>query len=562
MATITSLFESTTSNASVTTRAHDVLSGTQLCRDRFGYRQPSIFNTLTCALCFTYVFRTYDVKLDFRTYGLVTGNNTAYPEGTRLDTDINNSVSVKKVCGLLQDSSECWKWLECCKQARACCQRQIRGEINSSAVDACPGTWDGYACWPQTSVGQQPSIYCPAFVPLARTDRQAYKTCTVNATWFVNPKSNKEWTDYSDCFTKDHYYRLYHAILGCDVITVILLIPACIIFLYYRPLRQQHRIRLHLCLMASSFLTTVCSLLWEHLLLREILYTEKLGHEIEFSKSIACRLLLLLTRYAEQATFMWMFTEGFHLHRLLVCAFSVPKTLFPYYIFGFGFPLLPVSMYAIFRTNSPTLNQECWIEPAVGYDWIIAAPSLIALCANIIFLIRIVYIMVRQLEPHPNEPCSFRRAVKAVVVLMPLFGVQFLVFIYRPDVTDNLTEVYELLGKIFTYLQGSFIAIVFCFCNKEVQGYLKTSFMRTFRSNGRQENQWRSLTISSHIPPEPSRTRMWNGSSDSQRMIPLQEVDHTCPSDTDDRKTEDSVKNGGTNAVSETMEEEFLLYQK
>lgn len=86
--------------------------------------------------------------------------------------------------------------------------------------------------------------------------------------------------------------------------------------------------------------------------------------------------------------------------------------------------------------------------------------------------------------------------------------------------------------------------------------------MRPFRSNGRQENQWRSLTTSSHVAQEPSRSRMWNGSGDSQHMIPLQAVDHACHSDTDDRKTEGLVKNGGTNADSEIMEEDFLLYKK
>lgn len=44
-------------------------------------------------------------------------------------------------------------------------------------------------------------------------------------------------------------------------------------------------------------------------------------------------------------------------------------------------------------------------------------------------------------------------------------------------------------------------------------------------------------------------------------MIPLQAVDHACHSDTDDRKTEGLVKNGGTNADSEIMEEDFLLYK-
>ncbi len=27
----------------------------------------------------------------------------------------------------------------------------------------------------------------------------AYKTCTINGTWFFNEKVNSTWTDYTDC---------------------------------------------------------------------------------------------------------------------------------------------------------------------------------------------------------------------------------------------------------------------------------------------------------------------------------------------------------------------------
>ncbi|CAG5116911.1 unnamed protein product, partial [Candidula unifasciata] len=387
----------------------------------------------------------------------------------------------------------------------------------------------------------------------------AYKTCTLNATWYMNSRSNKEWTDYTDCFSKEHFYRLHTAVIACSAVTIAFLLPACVIFLYYRPLRQQHRIRLHLCLMASSFLTSVCSLLWEILVFKQSLESSKRIHDKAFN-SIGCRLLILFIRYAEQASFMWMFMEGFHLHRLLVRAFSVPKTLFPYYIFGFGFPVLPVGLYAIIRGIHENLNKNCWIERAEGYEWILAVPSLVVLAANVIFLLRIVYIMVRQLEPHPNEPSNFRRAVKAVVVLVPVFGIQFLFFIYRPEVTSEFHQVYELLSKIFSGLQGSFVAVVFCYFSKEVQGYLKSSCCR---KNGRHNNQWRSLTLTTNVPiAEPNRTGLANGSGDSHHMIPLQSTDHKYRAAIDEKQTENLMKKKDTNEISESMEGEFLLYQK
>ncbi|KAL8562723.1 hypothetical protein ACOMHN_022599 [Nucella lapillus] len=53
------------------------------------------------------------------------------------------------------------------------------------------------------------------------------------------------------------------------------------------------------------------------------------------TKEVGCRLLHALTRYAWTTNFMWMFLEGFHLYRLMVHAFAVPRSLLGFYIGGF-----------------------------------------------------------------------------------------------------------------------------------------------------------------------------------------------------------------------------------
>ncbi|CAG5127572.1 unnamed protein product, partial [Candidula unifasciata] len=249
------------------------------------------------------------------------------------------------------------------------------------------------------------------------------------------------------------FQRVHKVSIACNIITMFLLIPACIIFLYYRPLRQQHRIRLHICLMISSFITSASMLIWDVIIFKDIMETEDRLETAANKNSVGCRLLHALTRYAEVAAFMWMFIEGFHLHRLLVHAFTVPKALIHYYIFGFGFPIIPLTIYSIIRSTYSQFNQRCWIKSADAYEWILRAPSLSALVANVFFLLRIVFIMVRQLEPHPNEPSNFRRAVKAVVVLVPLFGLQFFLFVYQPEDGSVFTETLELLRKMCSSLQ-------------------------------------------------------------------------------------------------------------
>ena len=64
---------------------------------------------------------------------------------------------------------------------------------------------------------------------------------------------------------------------------------------------------------------------------------------------------------------------------------------------------------------------------------------------------------------------DFRKAVKATVVLLPLFGLHFFITIYRPSWTDcKWVEIYMHFNYLLDGLQGVFVATVFCFCNGEV----------------------------------------------------------------------------------------------
>ncbi|XP_005113225.2 calcitonin gene-related peptide type 1 receptor-like [Aplysia californica] len=102
-----------------------------------------------------------------------------------------------------------------------------------------------------------------------------YKTCTENGTWYLSPDSGHEWTDYTQCSNIQEYKELHHAIVASNSITVLLALPACIIFLYFRQLRQQQRIRLHVSLLVSAVLVSMCKLIWELTLTRDRLDTQR-----------------------------------------------------------------------------------------------------------------------------------------------------------------------------------------------------------------------------------------------------------------------------------------------
>jgi len=58
---------------------------------------------------------------------------------------------------------------------------------------------------------------------------------------------------------------------------------------------------------------------------------------------------------------------------------------------------------------------------------------------------------------------------RATTLLIPLFGVQFLVTLARPN-TDNcdLEQVYYYVFYTMDGLQGTLVALLFCYLNKEV----------------------------------------------------------------------------------------------
>jgi hypothetical protein len=63
-----------------------------------------------------------------------------------------------------------------------------------------------------------------------------------------------------------------------------------------------------------------------------------------------------------------------------------------------------------------------------------------------------------------------RKAVKATLVLVPLFGLHFGITIYRPqsDTICQWQQIYAYLNILLDGLQGAAVAFIFCYINGEV----------------------------------------------------------------------------------------------
>ena len=66
--------------------------------------------------------------------------------------------------------------------------------------------------------------------------------------------------------------------------------------------------------------------------------------------------------------------------------------------------------------------------------------------------------------------CFCRRMTRATILLIPLFGVQFLVTLVRPQTDDcDLEQVYYYIFYTMDGLQGTSVALLYCYFNKEVR---------------------------------------------------------------------------------------------
>lgn len=451
----------------------------QQCRSKFGSFGQEDFNNHACSWCYAFLNQGKPVPLFPDPFKSLTvgRNGTRFPIGTRLIADAENHTTQSAICSTLPDDG-CQRWRLCCAAARDCCFRQIALENNFiHGNSTCRSTWDGFGCWEPGEPGKNSHISCPVYLEFSVPTRMAIKTCTHDGTWYrQNNQSNSEWTDYTPCLNLHELKINIYISLGCQIASLSLLAPGLIIFLQYKSLRKQHRIRLHINFFTSFIFSGLFIVLWNMFVTYDKLTNQDVTDTQMFKNGDGCKFLSFLKLYFNSTNYSWMFCEGFYLYRLIANAFSPPKRLLALYLVGWGMPLLFSTAYVIIRAT--TADESCWALSIGDKEWILYAPNLLCLAVNIFFLGNILRILLTQLQSHPNEPSNFRRALKATFVLIPLFGVHLVVTIYRAKPENPIYLHYERISEIISNTQGFFVALIFCFCNAEVAAQIKRSWRR------------------------------------------------------------------------------------
>uniref|UniRef100_A0A7M4E2F3 Vasoactive intestinal peptide receptor 1 n=1 Tax=Crocodylus porosus TaxID=8502 RepID=A0A7M4E2F3_CROPO len=236
-------------------------------------------------------------------------------------------------------------------------------------------------------------------------------------------------------------------------LSLIALTAAMIILCLFRKLHcTRNYIHMHLFM---SFIMRAIAVFIKDVILFE---SDHMDHcSVSF---IGCKAAVVFFQYCIMANFFWLLVESLYLHTLLVISFFSERKYFWWYILiGWGM---------------------CWENMvSSGYWWIIKTPILFSILVNFILFICIIRILVQKLHSPDvgrNETSQYSRLAKSTLLLIPLFGIHYIVFAFFPDTYKvEIKVTFELVLGSF---QGFVVAVLYCFLNGEVQAELKRKWRR------------------------------------------------------------------------------------
>nr|XP_024218615.1 diuretic hormone receptor-like [Halyomorpha halys] len=334
----------------------------------------------------------------------------------------------------------------------------------------CPAVFDGALCWGPTGPAVLASQPCREEIHgvLYDTSKNATKYCHESGIW-----DNR--TDYDQCqeradilatLTADDIemttviYALGYAL------SLIALSVALFIFIYFKEMRCL-RNTIHTNLMLTYVLA---DFMWI-LSLTVSMHTD----------SVSCLILFTLLHYFILTNFFWMFVEGLYLYMLVVETFTRENIgLRAYLAIGWGLPVAVIIVWVIARFNAsdmpevpPGTKQCTWMNQSWS-DWIYQVPAILVLAINLLFLVRIMWVLITKLRSANNaETEQYRKGSKALLVLIPLLGITYILFIAGPQ-----SAVYSNIRALLLSTQGLSVGLLYCFLNTEVQNTLRHRWLR------------------------------------------------------------------------------------
>uniref|UniRef100_A0A671Y8Q7 Vasoactive intestinal peptide receptor 1a n=1 Tax=Sparus aurata TaxID=8175 RepID=A0A671Y8Q7_SPAAU len=358
---------------------------------------------------------------------------------------------------------------------RDTCEAQIENRTTG-----CSGTWDKITCWPSADVGQVVTIPCPKYLFYFSGDaptRNLSKTCTEDGWTSIsidsyimdcgyNPNSTMDDNTMS-CFQS---VKLFFGYTIGHSVSLISLTVAIIILCLFRKLHcTRNYIHMHLFV---SFILKAAAVFIKDVVLYDV------GETDNCQSSVGCKAVVVFFQYGIMASYFWLLVEGLYLHTLLAVSFFSERKYFWWYILiGWGAPTIFISAWV--ATKAYLNDLGCWEIIDDNPWWIIKTPILVTILVNFFLFICIIRIL-RQKMNCPDigrkESNQYSRLAKSTLLLIPLFGINYIIFAFIPDhIHPQVRMVFDLILGSF---QGFVVAVLYCFLNGEVQAEIKRKWRR------------------------------------------------------------------------------------
>ncbi|XP_019126453.2 parathyroid hormone 3 receptor isoform X2 [Larimichthys crocea] len=376
--------------------------------------------------------------------------------------------------------------------AHAKCERSIQAQMALVKEGDCLPEWDGIICWPQSRAGQLVSVLCPEYIYDFNHRGRAYRQCDALGSWEQVPSVNRTWANYTECTTyltsnhrsQEEVFERLHLMytVGYSISLASLLVAVSILCYFKRLHCTRNYIHIHL---FTSFICRAVSIFVKDAVLYTISDDSNAEPEFTAQKShmAGCKVAVTLFLYFLATNHFWILVEGLYLHSLIFMAFLSDKNyLWALTIIGWGVPAVFVSIWVSARAS--LADTQCWDISAGNLKWIYQVPILAAIVVNFLLFVNIIRVLASKLwetntgKLDPRQ--QYRKLLKSTLVLMPLFGVHYMVFMALPytDVTGLLWQVQMHYEMFFNSSQGFFVAFIYCFCNGEVQAEVKKAWLR------------------------------------------------------------------------------------
>ncbi|KAK7122968.1 hypothetical protein R3I94_019930 [Phoxinus phoxinus] len=375
--------------------------------------------------------------------------------------------------------------------ARARCERNIRAQLDVVREDYCLPEWDGIICWPAGKPSQMVAVLCPEYIYDFNHRGHAYRHCDASGYWEQVSTINRTWANYTECTTYLHtnhsnqeevFERLYLMYTIGYSISLAALLVAVFILCYFKRLHcTRNYIHIHL---FTSFICRAISIFVKDAVLYTVTDDGKLEDgAVGQRPMVGCKVAVTLFLYLLATNHYWILVEGLYLHSLIFMAFLSDKNcLWALTIIGWGIPAVFVSIWVSARAS--LADTQCWDISAGNLKWIYQVPILASIVVNFFLFLNIIRVLASKLwetntgKLDPRQ--QYRKLLKSTLVLMPLFGVHYMLFMALPytDVTGLLWQIQMHYEMLFNSSQGFFVAFIYCFCNGEVQAEVKKAWLR------------------------------------------------------------------------------------